>query len=350
MPITFDNKTGQYRDAKGRFISASKVHHEINKTVYKLENDLRSISRNLNQGKINLAEWQIQTAAKLKTAHLTAAAIGKGGRKQMTTSDWGKAGAAIREQYKFLNNFAREIERGKLSPNQIVFRSVSYAKAIRETFYKQEIELKKKAGYLYCRRILHAAESCVECESWASKGWVPIDEQPPIGGLICRNFCRCELEYNIEAGSFGNWKKINEQFDSTIVKQTSEKGVSCVSAVGEMLMRSRNLSMTQNEILGIIGEPAGINALAKCLNKFDKNQKWKAAFDDDFNVDLLANKKNFGVFLKEVGSETHAVFVKEFNSEGRFVIHDSFDQTSYEMTKKDFDQVWTGLYIYSEND
>lgn len=196
MPITFDKSIGRYRDSRGRFVSASRVHLEVNRTVAKLENDLRSISRNLNQGKINLAEWQIQTSAKLKTAHLAAAAIGKGGRKQMTVSDWGKAGAAIREQYSFLNNFSREIEKGRVSPNQIEFRSASYAKAIRETFYKQEIDLKKKAGLLYCRRILHAAESCPECDSWAKKGWVSIEEQPSIGGLVCRNFCRCELEYS----------------------------------------------------------------------------------------------------------------------------------------------------------
>ncbi|HRH40399.1 MAG TPA: hypothetical protein PKY82_02055 [Pyrinomonadaceae bacterium] len=195
MPITFDKITGRFRDARGRFISASRVHHEINKTVSKLEIDLRSISQNLNQGKINLPEWQIQSAAKIKTAHLAAAAIGKGGRKQMTVSDWGKTGAAIREQYKFLNNFSREIEKGRQSANQIEFRASTYAKAVRETFYKQEIDVRKKAGYLFCRRILDAAESCIECESWATKGFVPIEEQPPIGGLLCRNFCRCELEY-----------------------------------------------------------------------------------------------------------------------------------------------------------
>ena len=348
MPITFDKSTGRFRDANGRFVAASRVHHEINKTVNKLENDLRLISSNLNQGKINLPEWQIQTANKLKIAHLSAAAIGKGGRKQMKVADWGKAGAAIREQYKFLNNFAREIERGKLSPNQISFRSASYAKAVRETFYKQEIELKKEAGFLYCRRILHAAESCVECFAWAAKGWVPIDEQPPIGGLLCRNFCRCELEYSEKAGAFGNWKKLNEKFDETIIKQTSEKGVSCVSAVGEMLMRSRNLSVTQEQILGIIGEPAGINALANCLNKFDPKKGWQAGFESSFDLEFLVDKKDFGVFLKEFGGETHAVFVKEFNE--RFLIFDPFDQTRYEMTKKDFDAVWTGLYIYRQDD
>lgn len=195
MIFDFDKSQGFYKDGRGRKIPASRIHLEINKTVNKLERELRTIAKKLNTGKINLAEWQIQTAEKLKTAHILAAAIGKGGRREMKPSDWGKVGALIREQYKYLNNFAREIERGKLSPNRLEFRAASYSKAVRETFYKQEIEIRKSAGFLFCRRILHALESCPECSSWAAKGFVPIDEQPAVGGLVCKNFCRCSLEY-----------------------------------------------------------------------------------------------------------------------------------------------------------
>ncbi|HRH45816.1 MAG TPA: hypothetical protein PKY82_29510 [Pyrinomonadaceae bacterium] len=196
MPITFDKSTGRFRNERGRFISNSEVHLEINRTVVKLERNLRLISQNLNQKKITLAEWQIQTAKTLKTAHLVVAAIGQGGRKRMTNSDWGKAGALIREQYKFLNNFARQIERGKLSANKIEFRAASYSKAIRESFYKKEVEIRKQAGFSFCRRILNSMESCPQCSDWAGRGFVPIEEQPPIGGLVCGSFCRCELEYS----------------------------------------------------------------------------------------------------------------------------------------------------------
>ena len=155
----------------------------------------------------------------------------------------------------------------------------------------------------------------------------------------------------MKAGAFGNWRKINEKVDLTIVKQVSEKGVSCVSAVGEMLLKSRNIFVTQAEILDIIGEPAGIDALAKCLNDFDISaigDRWHAGFRRNFDADFLIPKKNFGVFLKEFGSETHAVFIKEFRH--RFIVNDPFDQSCYELTKKDFDSVWTGLYIYYGKD
>lgn len=151
----------------------------------------------------------------------------------------------------------------------------------------------------------------------------------------------------MKAGAYGNWRKINERVDLSIVRQVSEKGVSCVSAVGEMLLKSRNISATQAEILDIIGEPAGIAALGKCLNRFDvsdSNQSWHADYSNEFDINFLISKKNFAVILKEFGGQAHAVFIRKFN--GRFIINDTFDQSSYEMTVEDFDKVWTGAYIY----
>ena len=75
-----------------------------------------------------------------------------------------------------------------------------------------------------------------------------------------------------KAGAFGNWKKLNERIDFDIVKQVSEKGESCVSAVGQMLMESRNIAVTQAEILAIIGEPASIESLRWCLNRLSSSK------------------------------------------------------------------------------
>lgn len=53
-------------------------------------------------------------------------------------------------------------------------------------------------------------------------------------------------------GSLGNWKKFEEHFDETIIKQVND--ASCVSAVGEMLARFYGLKVSQEEILNNIGE------------------------------------------------------------------------------------------------
>lgn len=195
MSITFDKNSGHYRTAGGRVISDAQINQQINNMVEASERNFRAISQNLTSGKINLAEFQVQFAEAVKTGHLVAAAVGAGGRNQMTVSDWGSVGAAVKEQYQFLNRFAREIEHGRLSSNQIEFRAGLYSKSIRSIYMKSQKKLKGSVGKSQCARILHARESCLACARWAAKGFVDIDEQPPIGGLMCKDFCLCTLEY-----------------------------------------------------------------------------------------------------------------------------------------------------------
>ena len=195
MPITFDKKIGQYRDAKGRFVSDSQVQTQVTKLVNSTEQNFKSFAKDLNSGNINLAEFQIRFADELKTAHSLAASIGIGGRNQMNPSDWALVGSSIKEQYQFLNEFARDIENKRLSPNQLEFRAGLYSKAIHSTFHKFAKRLKGSVGKTMSRRVLHARESCPDCAEWANKGFVPIEEQPAIGALACKVFCLCSLEY-----------------------------------------------------------------------------------------------------------------------------------------------------------
>ncbi len=65
-------------------------------------------------------------------------------------------------------------------------------------------------------------------------------------------------------GALGNWEKIDEKFDETIVKQTND--ASCVAAVGEMLANYYGLNLAQTEILENIGVLANSELLAKFLN------------------------------------------------------------------------------------
>lgn len=193
--ITFDNKVGQYRDANGRFVSDSQVQLQITKLVNSSEQNFKSFAKDLNQGNIKLAEFQIRFADELKTVHSLAASVGVGGRNQMRLSDWGLVGNSIKEQYQFLNKFARDIENRRLSPNQIEFRAGLYSKAIHSTFHQFVKRLKGSVGKTKSRRVLHARESCPDCEEWANKGFVAIEDQPAIGALACKVFCLCSLEY-----------------------------------------------------------------------------------------------------------------------------------------------------------
>ena len=148
-------------------------------------------------------------------------------------------------------------------------------------------------------------------------------------------------------GAGGNWKRIDEKFDASITKQTS--GLSCVSAVGEMLLASRGIFLSQQEILDIIGEPASIGSLAEMLNEFDVSEggrQWHGIFVDRRNLNAVLRVKDLAVILREVFEMGHAVLVNGKTKDGLIEIKDPFDQTTYQMTVKDFLEHWNGEVIF----
>ncbi len=154
----------------------------------------------------------------------------------------------------------------------------------------------------------------------------------------------------MKAGAGGNWRRFNEKFDKTIVQQTT--GLSCVSAVGEMLLKTRGFSVSQTDIRDIIGEPAGIEMLAKTLNSFDNSKtgkKWHGGFYLPGQLDFVLSQKKFGIIFQEPLTMGHAVFVEGVNSSGLIIIRDPFDQTTYQMTKADFNNAWgRGTIFYGK--
>ena len=149
-----------------------------------------------------------------------------------------------------------------------------------------------------------------------------------------------------KVGAGGNWKRIDEQFDAGIIKQTS--GLSCVSAVGEMLLKRRGISLSQARILDIIGEPAHIGILAEVFNKLDvsdDNREWYGITVKTANLKTLLKEKNWAVVLREPQTMGHAVLVDGMENQ-LIKIKDSFDQTAYKMTIEDFLENWNGEVIF----
>ena len=149
----------------------------------------------------------------------------------------------------------------------------------------------------------------------------------------------------IKAGAGGNWHRLDEKFDASIVKQTD---LSCVSAVGEMLLKERGIIVPQSEIRDIIGVPSYFEALARCLNKFDSagdGKTWRSLITDERGLLILHSAGNLGVILQEPFSLGHAVYVSRKSQSDLFEVKDTFDQTSYLMTRAGFFTYWGGLVI-----
>jgi filamentous hemagglutinin len=150
----------------------------------------------------------------------------------------------------------------------------------------------------------------------------------------------------MKSGAGGDWERIDEQFDASIVKQGD---LSCVSAVGEMLLKYRNIAISQKEIRDKIGSPATLINLAKFLNSVDSSedgQMWQGIFLEQHYLDFVLGQSNFGVVLQEPFFLAHAVYVDGVTKDRLIKIKDPFDQTSYKMTREEFLKHWSGGVIF----
>ena len=148
-------------------------------------------------------------------------------------------------------------------------------------------------------------------------------------------------------GAGGNWIRHDEEFDHSIVKQTT--GISCMSAAGEMLLRQRGIFVSQEEIRLIIGEPSYVRALAECLNRFDKSddgKAWLGITTDEQSLErLLIGDSLAIVLLEEPLTMGHAVVIAGRTESGLIKILDSYDQTSYKMSMEEILEYWGGEVV-----
>src|SRR5574343_416241 len=162
---------GRYRDrATGRFVSELTVRGDLDKYIDAKNAKLDSLTTQLRNREISLADWQTQMRNELRTAHTNAAMVARGGRDQMTNADWGRTGRELRTQL--------------------------YGDASRKTYEQNRRAAAATNGNNLERRILHAAESCQDCIEYAGRGWQPIGTLPRIRQNQCRTKRKCTMIFS----------------------------------------------------------------------------------------------------------------------------------------------------------
>ncbi len=146
-------------------------------------------------------------------------------------------------------------------------------------------------------------------------------------------------------GALGNWRKIDERFDETIIKQVND--ASCVAAVGEMLANFYGLNLNQAEILEEIGVWSNAQSLAAILNskEVDIGVEWLGG-GWEINTSIgalkwLLQNHRIGAMLRQNSPRGHAVFVKSIDENDLIEVDDPFDQTCYKMRVNDFIEVFS---------
>lgn len=194
---SYDQRTGRYRNEKGRFLSQKAVEALVDSRINRLDTTLRRVTRMMAEGSITLDQWQGSVREAIKAAHIQAAIIGHGGKDSMGRVEYGRIGQRLRAEYAYLQGFAGEVLAGRSSAAMAVARISLYAQSVRGSYW-QGAELRKQAeGYGLMRRILDPmAQHCTDCIGYASRGVVPIGTLPMPGQrCACNARCKCRVEF-----------------------------------------------------------------------------------------------------------------------------------------------------------
>jgi hypothetical protein len=196
---TYNAKLLRYTNiTTGRIVSAQEVRNAVDTVIDKEALRLQNVAQALVDGKIHLAEWQIQTSTLLKNLHVAMGLAASGGLKNTSASDMGYIANQIKEQYKFLRNFALQIKRGDVTLDAtLVARVGMYAQASRATYENTLQRRARAAGLRQEKSVLGEVQTshCGDCQGEAGKEWVEIGSLIPIGQRSCRGNCKCHFIY-----------------------------------------------------------------------------------------------------------------------------------------------------------
>ena len=198
MTITYNPKAGRYVGSDGKFVSKAVVDNLLDQEQARAEVRLKGLTRLLIEQQIDLAEWQSRTAQTIKEANVRELTLAAGGKDRLTSRHYGAAGYQLQQQYKYLDNFARQLYAGNVTEKQAIRRSGLYAQSVRITFSRSEQLSREAEGFTEAKRSLDPqAQHCNSCLKHSTNGrWVLASRVTPAGlNCECGQWCRCRVSY-----------------------------------------------------------------------------------------------------------------------------------------------------------
>jgi hypothetical protein len=196
------NDKAQRWMVRGRFVSESSLKLALVQYAAAAGEEIKSLAGEMARGEVRIEEWQLATADRIKNGTLAMELAAKGGR--LTARDYGRIGARLRTQYRYLQGFALDVEAGRLSAGQIIARSSLYSAGFNGAYERARRDywndLAASGVRVEARSVLAAAEHCEAgagrpgCAEEAARGWVPLETMSTPGGRRCGANCKCRLE------------------------------------------------------------------------------------------------------------------------------------------------------------
>lgn len=193
---TYDERSGRYRSADGRFVPASAIRAELDAVLAREAKAMQALGEQLRARTISVARFELAMRERIKSMQLASAALGKGGWAQMNSASYGRAGQIIRTQYEYLRGMVQDIAAGRqLRDGTLTRRVMLYAQAARPTYEAiRGLEMAVR-GFDEERNVLHPADHCAGCLGETARGWVPIGSLVPIGSRDCMVNDHCTTEF-----------------------------------------------------------------------------------------------------------------------------------------------------------
>jgi hypothetical protein len=205
--VFWDRRAARWRDSRGTFRSEADVRAGLDAATDRVAAEMRQLTIDQREGRLSLTAWNLEMRSRMKSAHLMALEMARGGRAQLTDADLGRVGRRLREQYGFLDRLTTGIRDGTV-PNdgRLLSRVELYAEAARPTFERarEEEEALRGRDEVLCD-LDEAAEHCEgpgSCVEQRDFGWMALDDprRVRIGQRLCRNRCRCRDVFRVSAG------------------------------------------------------------------------------------------------------------------------------------------------------
>jgi hypothetical protein len=204
LPHDYSTNKRQYRNSNG-YISRREVKKAIDRLSKHVTKESARIAKVFEDGG-SAAEFNSAMRELLKSAHIVSSSVGRGGRQQMTAADWARVGRKINWQYKYLDRFSRQLERGKFA--NTVNRARQYVNAVYISYSDSLMTAQKEfiegggdsnpKGEMLCYLEQNSEEGCEECTADADAGPMPVSEMGEIGTRICGDFCKCLIIFEDE--------------------------------------------------------------------------------------------------------------------------------------------------------
>lgn len=194
--IKYNSGAGRYI-RNGQFVAEREIDALAITERNILSRKLELLTRQMVNGTIDLPIWEQRFAQTLKDSHIRLTVLASGGRDRTGLNSYGIAGRRLKEEYRYLHDFAQQLYEGNLSPQQAIARSKLYAQSTVQTYYEAYHYNKIREKFKMAWRSLDLmAKHCNSCPKYQTYGFVPIKDIVPKGmGCECRGNCRCQVRY-----------------------------------------------------------------------------------------------------------------------------------------------------------